>query len=70
MFHRALDVSAHVGSEETKFELSHIPTFAVRICDCSGYRGTLVVALYVESAVDYSRCLAKICDVVTESCVA
>lgn len=70
VFHRALDVSAYVGSEETKFELSHIPTFAVRICDCSGYRGTLVVALYVESAVDYSRCLAKICDVVTESCVA
>ena len=33
VFHRALDVSAHVGSEETKFELSHIPTFAVRICD-------------------------------------
>ena len=70
VFHRALDVSAYVGSEETKFELSHIPTFAVRICDCSGYRGTLVVALYAESAVDYSRCLAKICDVVTESCVA
>ena len=64
VFHRALDVSAYVGSEEAKFELSHIPTFAVRICDCSGYRGTLVVALSVESAVDYSRCLAKICDVV------
>lgn len=68
VFDRVLRISASLTADNIAFELSDIPTFALRICDAHGQSGIMVITIYQESVVDYSRCLAEICKFVTKIC--
>ncbi len=67
---RARQVCSDLSAEDIKFELSRIPTFALSIEDCRGYRGAIVFTIYATQEVDYSWCLARAMNKITEFCRA
>lgn len=68
VYKRVLDVSSNLSAGNIEFALSHIPTFAFRIADGDKHCEAMVVAVFAESVINYTTCLATINDAIAVIC--
>ena len=62
---RAEDVCRTLHQDDLKFKLSRVPVFAWSIEDAGKKHGVLVVSICAKESIDFSLCIAKICDRIT-----